>query len=123
MKMTWLGLLLLPGMVLGYEIKDNPDRFPSLGIIYSGHNLKGDLNYGTIVWTPQPEAKDKLNSFMGDARVPINDMLTIEAGIGYAKHTIEGIDGSVVGNNLFYDTTKADMSGPTYKLGARIYFH
>lgn len=123
MKKVLALVWLLSGISFGYEVKDNPDRFPSLGVNYTGYSLKGDTKYTNIVWTPQPEMKDTFNSFMGDARFPINNILTIEAGVGYAARTIEGIDGSVVGNSLFYDTTKSEMTGPIYKVGARLYFH
>lgn len=119
-------LLCVPALAGAYEIKDNPDRFPSVGLNYSGASLKGDTEFsGFAFGGTKPQMKESINNFMGDLRLPATENLTFEVGAGYAMNNLESNDGTwfLSGGSFMVTTpTKTDLSGPSYKVGARYYF-
>lgn len=126
MKYALALVALLASLSQAYTIEGNPDKSPSLGLEYSGASLKGDTQFSNFTFTTKPETKETINNFMGDMRFPVNNSLTFNVGLGYGQHKIESFDGTVFpgafSSAILVIPTTTDMSGPLYKVGARIYF-
>jgi hypothetical protein len=125
MKKLLILAVLLSSSAFAYEVKDNPDRIPSVGLTYLGSFLKGDLTYESIAWSETPEYKQDTNAFLADLRLPVTSNLTVEVGGGFTKMKIDSIDGSLISLSpvtAIADRTSADLTGPTIKVGARYYF-
>lgn len=71
-----------------WEMKNNPDRFPSIGLNYSQTSLDGTIehydrpSFGVNNYNPGKE--DKQRSLVGaDIRLPMTDQLTFT--LGYSR--------------------------------------
>lgn len=118
MKRMIAALLLLSSFAQAYEVADNPDRFISAGLEYQGASLSGDNDYPQVPSVKRSDMKETIDQFMGDIRFPVNSLLTLHAGVGLISHTIKSYDS----DTLLFQTDDT-LTGVTYKIGARLYFH
>ena len=104
-------MLIVAVMLLGqvaradWEFKENPDKYPSLGLNYTGSYL----NYPVLNETVTQK------SLVADARLPISEHFTLYLGIG----SITGALSTPAywgGNDTFLG------NGVMFNLGFRVYF-
>lgn len=129
MKIALLsGVMFLAINAMAYEIQGNPDRFPSVGLNYTGTFLKGTGSLAPIpgfIITDEKDLKETAHVGMLDLRLPVNENITLNAGAGYAGRVNERVDASLAQNDtaIFGERIKDNLSGPTFNVGARYYFH
>lgn len=130
MKYALCLVVLATSCCFGYEIKDNPDRFPSVGVNYTGVFLKGEGTFAPVpgfVFNKEADLKDTLHQTIVDLRLPTTPNLTFNFGAGYASRSVDRLDASLVavsgGYLVVADRLTDDLSGPVVNVGARYYFH
>lgn len=130
MKKFTLAICLLSSTAMAYEVKDNPDRFPSVGVNYTGVFLKGEGTFEPVpgfFFNKETDLKDTLHQTVVDLRLPAMSNLTFNFGAGYASRTVDRIDASLFqsGGALLVvgDRLTDDYSGPVVNAGVRYYFH
>lgn len=115
---------ILAGLFLGMtqvgmagEHSGNPDRFPSIGLNYTGTALSGD---GTVMASGVSAKQDEdlvMGEFMVDGRFPVSDWITLSAGLGLIGYEFKGEETALLAGG------KDELSGVKVNLGIRWYIH
>ena len=116
--------LLMAGFLLGVFAgvaqawpEDNPDKYPSIGLSYTGIETEGDLTYMSSGFSARQDVESSLGIIMVDARFPVSRNITLHGGIGSV-----GTEATAKETNLL-DGGKNDESGVAVNLGIRFYIH
>lgn len=109
-----LSLALAPSIIKA-EHANNPDRFTSLGLIYTGEALTGDNRAPA---GPFSQDVDITKGSLGlDLRVPTSDSWTLNFGLAAVGQTIDFKDSPTLFGN------KIETTGASVTIGARYYFN
>jgi len=113
-KMLLATFLLLPQYALAREYPLNPDRFPSIGLTYSGTSQEGDF---VSAGGGSQDIEERYGELVFDTRLPLSNSFTLNLAIGAVATVTEGKDSPTI----FADET--DTSGALLRIGARYYFN
>lgn len=123
MKKLIIAVCLLGGTsaARAWEVKNNPDRFPSVGIHTGLEHLGGDysntLNPATKAEIVQPQSEAVNTSFVGfDARFPMFSQVTVTFSYDKIRRDLE----IVREGNTFQ--SHEGVSGDRFDMGMRFYF-
>lgn len=117
-KYIMAGLLLASSVtVYAWEFPNNPDRYPSLGLNFSGQSLEGEREF---VAGPQSAKQDGIyesGMLVLDGKFPVSNRITLNAAIG-ASSIRWGYDETPLLN-----FEENENSGTYFNLGIRFYLH
>jgi hypothetical protein len=99
--------------VFGWEHPNNPDRFPSLGLSYTGIAEDGD--YKTQGFSQDIESSSA--ALILDTRLPLSNSFTLSLGLGATGTNVKGE------SNAVFDADELDTSGGLFTISGRYYFN
>lgn len=105
--------LVFPSFALGAGFEKNPDRFPSIGLTYSGSNQKGQYRIADI----EQDINIENGSLILDVILPVTDSVTLNFGLGGVGSKVDAES-----TRLFYPS-ETKSNGGIFILGARYYFN
>jgi hypothetical protein len=105
-------LLLSPVVSSAWEFQKNPDRFPSLGLTYTGTEEDGDYN----ALQSFQDVEGKRKSLILDTRLPLSNSFTLSLGFGKASTHVIGLE------SPYYNANDLNTSGTTMVISGRYYF-
>lgn len=111
-------LLVAPAASLfAAEHAGNPDRFPSIGINWSGSAEDGDSTVFGGGSSAKQDVEVASGAFVLDLRLPVSSNVTFTAAIGSSATTVEAPETPL----LFGQ--KSETSGLGLSVGVRFYIH
>lgn len=117
-KMALLIAGILSGSVLNAaEFKDNPDRFPSIGVFYQGGSESGDVTFKASGLQASQDIKSSGDSITFDLRLPVSDTITLFGGISSTRSEFSGTETSVLNGQ------EGQSDGMSFGVGVRFYIH
>jgi len=105
--------LSLASSASAWEKAKNPDRFPSIGLTYTG--IAEDGEYKTLGFTQDTELLSR--SLVLDTRLPLSDSFTLNLGLGTTASEIEGEESAA------FNADEFESSGALFTVGGRFYFN
>lgn len=112
-KIIMLLLFVTPSLSHAWEVPKNPDRFPSLGLTYTGVSETGDYN----IQGYKQDVETTNRSLIADLRLPLATSFTLSIGVGGTHSEVLGKE-----NFNFYGS-KTDTSGGLFTISGRFYFN
>ncbi|MGQ0644593.1 MAG: hypothetical protein ACT4O3_03780 [Elusimicrobiota bacterium] len=123
MKKLILAVGLAAGLaasVQAAEWPENPDRFPSVGLNYTGIFQSGDTKYDLIAGgSASQDLSIDENYLVADLRLPVSNRMTLTGGLGFAGFMGELTKNAAAGA----DGQEQDATGVLVNLGVRFYIH
>lgn len=116
MKKIATALLLVSTLstsLLAWEFDKNPDRFPSLGLNYTGTSDTGQYK---VIGLSQ-DIESNAHTVVLDTRLPLSNSLTLAIGAGTTSSHSEGKGGGS------FNADQLDQDGGLFTVGARYYFN
>lgn len=115
MKKTFftVSLLLAPIIVSAREYPNNPDRFPSLGLTYTGESGTGQ--YKTL--GVSQDLSTAANTLILDTRLPLSSSFTLSLALGGTGTSVKAEP------NAFFTDAKTDSSNGFFTISGRYYFN
>lgn len=96
-----------------WEHPNNPDRFPSLGLSYTGVSEDGD--YKTQGFSQDIESSS--GALILDTRLPLSNSFTLSVGLGAVGTNVKGE------SNAVFAADELDTSGGLFTISGRYYFN
>ncbi len=111
-----VSVLLLGVCAIGHtEHSGNPDRYPSLGLNYTGIAESGDFTTKDSGFSAKQNTTINSGALVLDGRFPVSNSLTLNAAIGLTGTKSQGDETPVVtGSNL-------KTNGTLINVGIRFY--
>lgn len=110
-------LLAAPMASLKAEVAGNPDRYPSVGLTWSGSAEDGDSVVFGGGSSAEQDVEVSNGAFVLDLRLPVSDTVTFSAAVGSSATEVEAPETPL----LFGQKSKT--SGIGFSLGVRFYIH
>lgn len=107
----------LTGMAMAGEFPGNPDRFPSIGVNYTGAFESGDATVKDSGLSATQDAEISRGMLVLDGRLPVSNSFTINAAIGFTGTTTEAQETPLLLGS------ESDTSGAFINIGLRYYIH
>jgi hypothetical protein len=111
------GLLMAAGIAGAGERPGNPDKFPSIGVFYTGQAMGGDSTFTSSGLSTTQDATLRTGILSVDARFPVSNSVTLQGAIGTSWLTIDAEETSLLNGR------KDDLGGLQFSFGARFYIH
>lgn len=96
-----------------WEHAQNPDRFPSFGITYSGQAEEGDYK---LLGASQ-DVESTTRSLILDTRLPLSSSFTLSLGLGSTGENYKGKE------NASFNADELDTKGGVFFISGRYYFN
>jgi len=115
MKKLMLALLLLPGVVMSYEIPENPDRMPSFGFHFSRGSSSSEVTLFARGLSFFQEGDSSSNAISLDARIPMNGFFTFNFAVAPTWGSFEAKETKDIAG------VKESVNGVYFSFGFRVY--
>lgn len=120
--LTFIVVLLAASSAQAWEFRDNPDRFPSVGVNVAASSLKGDKREvdgpGGSLERARTGSASLCSHWVGlDVRLPINSVMTLN----FYGDSINTEDNFTRDFNVYHETT--GLNGYHYGAGIRFYMN
>ena len=117
MKKLLMAGLLMAGLasIVKAEQEGNPDRYPSIGVFYTGVATDGDLTYTSSGFSTKQNVESSHGTLLVDGRFPVSHNVTLYGALGFI-----GSESTAQETNLL-DGGKNEESGAAITIGVRFY--
>jgi hypothetical protein len=109
-------LMVVASRAWGWDVRGNPDRYPSIGLDYAGSYLMGnETQHGPNYCRVASDLSTTNHALSADLRLPLtrNWTITVGGGIAYTSYHVDPAWGE----------TRDTQVGPSGRVALRYYIH